>query len=273
MSDINPFLKWAGGKNQIIKKIIENIPSSFNNYYEPFLGGGSVLFALKKINTVFVNDINLQLINTYKQIKNNCNDLIDRLEKLDNHPINKEYFYNLRNKFNNKISNNIADLESASLFIFLNKHCFNGLYRVNKAGFFNVPYNGSTRKSFDENNILNISKFLQNVDLSNEDFEDFLSCAKENDFVYIDSPYIPISETASFTNYTKDGFSLEDHKRLAELCNKLSDKGVKLLISNNNTPLTKELYKKFDIIEFDVSRNINSDATKRKGKEVLMKNY
>ena len=162
------------------------------------------------------------------------------------------------------------------MMIWINKHCFNGLYRVNGKGLFNVPYNNNDMAhSMDEVNLINIGYYLSNADvqIKCEDFEEVCKNVKKGDFVYFDSPYIPVSPTASFVDYAKDGFSIEDHKRLAELFKRLDKIGAKVMLSNHNVPLVYELYDGFDIEPIDVRRNINSDAKKRTGKEVIITNY
>ena len=178
--------------------------------------------------------------------------------------------------YNKKISSNTFDAECAALMIWINKHCFNGLYRVNGKGLFNVPYNNKINgKSIDENNIMLISSYLKTSDISINclDFEDFCKDIKTDDFVYFDSPYIPESDTANFTDYTKTGFSLSDHERLAALFKRLDKIGAKLLLSNNDVPMIYDLYKDYNIKSIDVKRMINRNASKRIGKEVLISNY
>ena len=200
--------------------------------------------------------------------------MISLVSTFDSVSCDNEYYLFLKNVYNQKVADNIFDVESASLFIWINKHCFNGLYRVNSNGFFNVPYNNKTSiNSVDEDNIRNISKYLKKVDISNLDFEIFCNRVRKGDFVYFDSPYVPVSETSYFTSYTKDGFSLDDHKRLAKLFKKLSKKGVYLMLSNNDVELVHELYHDYNIDVIDVKRNINSKADKRTGREVIITNY
>ncbi|MCF0233301.1 MAG: Dam family site-specific DNA-(adenine-N6)-methyltransferase, partial [Enterococcus sp.] len=175
-------------------------------------------------------------------------------------------------KYNKKIEEQKQDIETAALFIFLNKHCFNGLYRVNSKGLFNVPFNGSIRPSFNPENIYAIHSFLQNVEISNLDFEEAVSSAKEEDFVFFDSPYAPLNPT-SFESYTKEGFAIEDHERLAELFTSLSKQGVHCMLTNHNTELIRSLYKDFNIETVQVKRMINCKSAKRTGEEVIVRNY
>lgn len=272
---MTPVLKWAGGKTQLLNPITERMPSTYNRYFEPFIGGAAVLLSIAPSHA-FINDINQQLVNLYCQLKENSSDIIEIVDKLDSRPCDKEFYYSIREHYNQKISENSLDAECAALMIWVNKHCFNGLYRVNGKGLFNVPYNNKVSgKSIDESNIRSIAAYLQKSDvtISCLDFEDFCKDVQENDFVYFDSPYIPESDTANFTDYTKDGFTLTDHERLAELFKRLDKIGAKILLSNNDVPLVRSLYSGYNIQSLDVKRLINRNAAKRTGKEVLITNY
>lgn len=273
MYKISPFVKWAGGKGQILNEIISRLPNTYNDYYEPFIGGGAVLFGIQP-QKAKINDINKQLINIYNQLKKEPEKVINSIRELDNVECDKDYYYKNRDRYNDKIKNNELDEETAALFIWLNKHCFNGLYRVNNKGLFNVPYNNKTKgSSMDDANLKDIGLYLQNVEIYNLDFEEFCKSVKKGDFVYFDSPYIPESETADFTSYTKGGFGLEEHKRLAKLYKELDKKGAKVMLSNNDVELIYELYTGFNIDSFDVKRMINRNADKRTGREVIITNY
>lgn len=272
---MTPVLKWAGGKTQLLDQIIANMPSVYNDYYEPFIGGGAVLLGLAP-NRAIINDINGQLVNLYVQLKNSPECLINMINELDSFHCTKERYYLLRERYNFKIVNSEYDVESAALMIWINKHCFNGLYRVNKKGLFNVPYNNKTcGRSIDESNLRAISNYLNHNDITItcHDFEKACETVSDGDFVYFDSPYVPESLTASFTDYTLDGFTYKDHLRLASLFKKLDRLGAKVLLSNNDVPLVRSLYKGYDIITLEVKRMINRDASKRTGKEVLVRNY
>lgn len=274
-SGMSPFVKWAGGKTQLLDKIWERTPNEYGTFYEPFVGGGAVFFNAKPANGV-INDINEELINIYRQLKNDPIPVIKAVNELDRNGGDKEYYYKLRERYNEKISKKELDVECAALLIWINKHCFNGLYRVNSKGLFNVPYNNKTTgKSIDEDNLMNIGYYLKeaNIDIRCEDFVETCKDVKEGDFVYFDSPYLPVSETARFTDYTKDGFSMEDHERLAELYKELDKKGAKVMLSNHNVKLAYELYAGFKIEPIEVRRSINSNAKKRTGKEVIITNY
>lgn len=272
---MSPVLKWAGGKTQLLEYIIRNMPDKYNNYYEPFIGGAAVLLGISP-EQAFVNDINEQLINLYNQLKLAADSVIAKVNEMDETPCTKEMYYNVRERYNEKISNRVFDVECAALMIWINKHCFNGLYRVNSKGLFNVPYNNKiSGKSIDETNIQAISNYLQKSDITITclDFEEACKGVSPGDFVYFDSPYVPESITASFTDYTMDGFSIADHERLAALFRSLDKAGAKIMLSNNNVPLVHSLYAGYNIIQIDVKRMINRNANRRKGREVIITNY
>lgn len=274
-SNIAPFVKWAGGKRQLLPQIKERMPQSYNNYFEPFVGGGAVVLELLPANAL-INDINGALINAYKIICEKPQLLIETINKLDEEmwEDGKAYYYSLREQYNDKLMKSEFDVELAALFIFINKHCFNGLYRVNGKGLFNVPYNNSRRKSIDEESIIAISDFLKGVRIIQGDFEEACRDAKKGDFVFIDSPYAPINPT-SFESYTKEGFDIESHRRLANLFDELTTRGCYCMLTNHNTDLINELYggKGYKIDVVSVKRMINSDASNRVGEEVIICNY
>lgn len=274
-SSIAPFVKWAGGKRQLLTQIKERMPEKYNNYFEPFVGGGALTFALLPENAL-INDINKALINAYRQICNAPEVFLKAVKKLDNEmwEDGKEYYYFLREHYNDKLMKTEFDVELAALFVFINKHCFNGLYRVNGKGLFNVPYNNSRRVSVDENLIMEISEYLQSVKIMDGDFEVACKEAKGGDFVFIDSPYAPLNPT-SFESYTKEGFDIESHKRLAKLFDELTARGCYCMLTNHNTVLINELYgnKGYRIDIVSVKRMINSDASNRVGEEVIICNY
>ena len=274
-SNIAPFIKWAGGKRQLLAQIRERMPESFNNYYEPFVGGGAVIFDLLPTSAV-INDINKALVNAYRQICNATDEFLKKLNELDETmwEDGKEYYYSLREHYNDKLMKEEFDVELAALFVFINKHCFNGLYRVNGKGLFNVPYNNSRNSSCDENTIRAIAEYLKNVTILEGDFQAACQNAKKGDFVFIDSPYAPLNPT-SFESYTKEGFDIESHKRLADLYDELTSRGCYCMLTNHNTELINELYgnKGYRMDVVSVKRMINSDATNRVGKEVIICNY
>lgn len=274
-SSVAPFVKWAGGKRQLIPQIRERMPKKYEDYYEPFVGGGAVIFDLLPANAL-INDINKALINTYRQIRDIPEKFIADVNRLDKEmpEDGRAYYYSLRELYNDKLMKSEYDLELASLFVFINKHCFNGLYRVNGKGLFNVPYNNSRRASIDEEAIMEISKYLKDVKIVDGDFEEACEDAKRGDFIFLDSPYAPLNPT-SFESYTKEGFDVESHKRLSRLYDDLTDRGCYCMLTNHNTQLIYELYgnKGYKIDVVSVKRMINSDASNRIGQEVIICNY
>lgn len=274
-SSVAPFVKWAGGKRQLIPQIRERMPEKYNDYYEPFVGGGAVMFDLLPANAQ-INDINKALINTYRTICNEPDAFLKEVNGLDNDmwEDGKKYYYSIREHYNDKLMRSEYDVELAALFVFINKHCFNGLYRVNGKGLFNVPYNNSRRVSVDEDVIIATSEYLRRVTIIDGDFEQACKNAKKGDFVFIDSPYAPLNPT-SFESYTKEGFDIESHKRLAKLYDELTARGCYCMLTNHNTELINELYgnKDYKIDVVSVKRMINSDASNRVGEEVIICNY
>ena len=274
-SSVAPFVKWAGGKRQLLNQIRERMPENYNNYYEPFVGGGAVVFDLLPKNAV-INDINKALINTYRQICNSPDEFLGIINQLDLEmwEDGKEYYYSLRERYNDKLILEEYDVELSALFVFINKHCFNGLYRVNSKGLFNVPYNNSRKKSVDEESIYAVSSYLKNIIIMNGDFQTACDTANRGDFIFLDSPYAPLNPT-SFESYTKEGFDIESHRRLADLFDRLTDRGCYCMLTNHNTELIRELYgnKGYRIDVVSVKRMINSDASNRIGKEVIICNY
>lgn len=272
---IAPFVKWAGGKRQLIPRIIDRAPENFNRYFEPFVGGGAVLLALRP-TLAHINDVNEQLIFLYREVKDNCGALVQAVEKIDlefrQSKDPKTTYYEIRALFNAQLLSNKLDTEFAARFLFINKHCFNGLYRVNAKGEFNVPYNGSLTKSVDVDSLKAASDYLQHVEITSGDFEAACATASKDDFIFFDSPYAPLNPT-SFTSYTKEGFEEADHIRLAKLFKELDSRGCKCMLTNHDTDLIRSLYKDFNYEVVDVKRFINSDASNRKGKEVIVRNY
>lgn len=270
-----PFVKWVGGKRQLIDRLESCMPATYGRYYEPFIGGGALLLDIQPERAV-INDTNEQLLNVYRQLKIDAEAVIDVVNKLDANSCDKERYLSIREAYNVKIQAHELDAECAGLMIWINKHCFNGLYRVNSKGLFNAAYNNRVSgTSINAENLKNIGLYLRTkeVEIRQGDFERACFDVHPGDFVYFDSPYVPINDTANFTNYTKEGFSLDDHKRLATLYRNLSERGVKVMLSNHNVPLVHELYDGFKIETVDVRRAINRDASKRSGKEVIITNY
>lgn len=274
-SNVAPFVKWAGGKRQLLPQIKERMPEKYNRYYEPFVGGGAVIFELLPMNAV-VNDINKALVNAYKSIQKTPDDFLGEISNIDDSmwKDGKAYYYEMRQRYNDKLMREEFDSELAALFVFLNKHCFNGLYRVNGKGLFNVPYNNSRSRSCNRDSIMAVSDYLKHVDILDGDFQDACHDAKKGDFIFIDSPYAPLNPT-SFEAYTKEGFDIKSHERLAMLFDELTMRGCFCMLTNHNTELVNRLYgnKGYKIDVVNVKRMINSDASNRKGEEVIISNY
>ena len=274
-ASVAPFVKWAGGKRQLLPQIKERMPEKYNKYYEPFIGGGAVVFELLPEKAV-INDINRALINAYRQICENPEKFICEVNRLDSElwEDGKAYYFSLREQYNDKLMREEFDIELAALFVFINKHCFNGLYRVNGKGLFNVPYNNSRKTSIDAEAIRAISEYLKKVTILEGDFQSACEQASVGDFVFLDSPYAPLNPT-SFESYTKEGFDIESHKRLAELFDELTQRGCYCMLTNHNTELIRELYggKGYRMDVVSVKRMINSDASNRVGEEVIICNY
>lgn len=272
---LTPVVKWAGGKTQLLEALQSRMPESYNRYYEPFIGGGALFLTVSPKKAV-INDTNEQLINLYRQLQTNHSEVISIISEWDKLPCDKELYLSMRERYNGKIRRHELDPECAALMVWINKHCFNGLYRVNRKGLFNVPYNNRViGKSVEVSNMAAIGEYLQSqeIEITNVDFEESCVSTAAGDFVYFDSPYVPASETAYFTDYTKDGFGLKDHKRLASLFRELDKKGVMVMLSNNDVELVWSLYSGFNIQAVGVKRMINRDATKRTGHEVIITNY
>lgn len=290
-----PFLKWAGGKTQLISDIEKSLPKSILNqrftYVEPFVGSGAILFWMlnnfPQIEKAVINDINSDLINTYKIIASNPKELISILFQLQNeyHSLQtneeeqKAYYYQKRELYNWR---NTEKTFQAALFIFLNKTCFNGLYRVNRNNIYNVPKGSATTPTIcDTENILAVNKVLQKVEILCGDFEDTLKNANKNSFFYFDPPYKPLSQTSSFNTYTKDEFNDEEQIRLRDFCNKLEKQGHFWMLSNSDLKgknpkdtFFDDIYSKFRISRVEARRSINANGEKRGIlSELLITNY
>lgn len=266
-----PIVKWVGGKRQLLPELLKNMPQTFGRYFEPFLGGGALFFELQP-QEGYIADINEELINLYLVVRDNVNDLILDLNK---HETSKEYFLAIRNVDRTSEYKNYSNIERASRFIYLNRTCFNGMYRVNSQGFFNVPYgNYKNPRIIDKNNLYNCSELLKDTEIKCTNFSTVLEKVKSSDFVYFDPPYVPLNETSSFTSYTKFGFDIDMQFLLRDVCDELHSKKVKFMVSNSDTPLVNELYSKYNIQKVYASRMINANAAGRgKISEVLIKNY
>jgi len=272
-----PFVKWVGGKRQLLKQFRdlglyppENFDPITNTFFEPFVGGGAVFFDLLP-ETAYLSDLNNELVVTYNVIKNDVENLIKSLKK---HKLDKEYFLKIRAQNPEKLS----DLNTASRFIYLNRTCFNGMYRVNSKGGFNVPFGKYTNPLIcDENNLRKASKALKNVEIKKQDYKEVLKKARKGDFVYFDPPYYPVSKTASFTSYTSESFLDKEQIELRDTFVELHKRGCFVMLSNSDTPFINKIYsepKGLRITKVQAGRAINSDASKRgKITEVLVTNY
>ena len=292
----HPFVKWAGGKGQLIDVLKSNLPqgigTSITKYAEPFVGGGALLFSLlseHSFEEVYICDNNKELMNTYAMIKDHCGELIQCLMDMQCRYNNcicieekQSFYYEQRNKFNTFILSDSTRIEKAALFIFLNKTCFNGLYRVNKKGLFNVPFGKHENPTIcDTENLLKVNDILKNVTIRSCDYHDVMTFADESTFVYIDPPYRPLNTTSTFTSYTEEQFNDQNQIELADMYKELSSKNIKVMLSNSDPHNVNEddnffddLYADFTIMRVEASRMINSKASSRgKIKELLIKNY
>jgi len=275
--ELKPFVKWAGGKTQIIQEILKLIPNSFNTYFEPFLGGGALFFQLKPTNAV-ISDYNSELITAYKCFREakDFHLMIDEiLVHQANH--NEEYYYQIREWDRDSGFHNLPNYKRAARMIYLNKSCFNGLYRVNSKGYFNVPSGKYvTVNAYDESLYNNLSSYLSlsSISILNGDFEEAVSSAKNGDFVYFDPPYDTFEDKNNFTTYTKNVFGKEEQRRLSKVFKDLDKRGVKVMLSNHNTEFIRELYSQFSIKVINARRSINSVSSGRGNvEEVIITNY
>jgi len=262
---VKPFLKWAGGKSQMLGVLEAYMPKEYNNYIEPFLGGGAMFFFTRPLNSILA-DSNEELINTYTILRDSPYDLINAIKELKN---DEETFYHIRSQDPLKLN----EIQRAARFIFLNKTCFNGLYRVNKKGQFNVPYGHRKSPTIIDDNVIHLaSNTLQNSKLINSDYSLVLKqYAEENDFIFLDPPYDPLNKNSDFKRYTKEFFYKEDQIRLKHDFDTLVNKGCKVLLTNSNTDFIINLYSEYHIEICETKRMINSDASKRTGQDIIVR--
>ena len=270
-----PFLKWAGGKGHLVPELLSLLPARFGDFYEPFLGGGALFFALSSREAKFdahLSDLNGELVGTYKVVKENPENLIAVLSRYEyeyERATSKSGYY-----YEKRSTMPTSDVETAARLIFLNKTCYNGLYRVNSRGKFNVPFGSYKRpRILDAENIRAVSKALwhSNTELTISDFRGSITKCRKNDLVYLDPPYQPVSKTSSFTDYTPDGFSAADQEILAKVFDALVSRGCTVLLSNSDTSLTRTLYRQYDTRILSVNRSINSHGSGRTGhKEMIV---
>lgn len=271
---VAPVLKWVGGKRQLIEALAPLLPKTISSYCEPFVGGGALLFHLQPA-TAYVNDINTDLICVYTVIMNNVDGLIEELKKYKNE---SEFFYSVRDWDRDKDKYDVLpDIKKAARILYLNKTCYNGLYRVNNAGEFNSPFGNYRNPNIVNEPLLRaVSAYFNgaNVHFSSLDYAEVLSGLRKGTFVYLDPPYDPVSETASFTGYSRGGFSKKDQIRLRECCDELNRRGIKFMLSNSATPFIKEQYASYNITTVHAKRAINSVGNKRGDvDEVVVRNY
>lgn len=275
---MKPIIKWAGGKRQLLPVLLKNLPEKYNGtYYEPFFGGGALFFELAP-KIAHINDINQDLIGLYKVFfqKKELHELIKLLDKHEkNH--SKDYYYLVRSQDRNKNYTSNSRVFKAARLIYLNKSCFNGLYRVNSKGYFNVPFNNNKKVNlYEKENFLEINDFFSKntIHISSLNYIESLKGIKKGDFVYFDPPYDDLEDKKSFTSYSKFGFTKENQIQLANLFKELSNKGVYCMLSNHDTELIKTLYSEFKIVKVKAQRLINSNVNGRKAiNEVLVKNF
>lgn len=272
-----PFLKWVGGKWQLLEQMRPYFPEKYNNYFEPFLGGGAVFFYLKP-KRAFLNDINKTLVQAYKVLRDAPEDLISHLRSLQKsfyrltEEEQRKMYTDIRRQYNDA---SLRNTRKVALLIFLNKTCFNGVYRENRSGKFNVPF-GKNKKPriLDEDNLLRVSSALKGVVITDGSFKDCLSRAKKGDFIYFDPPYYPVSKTSSFTSYAEHGFAEKEQFKLKKLFDQLDKRGCLLMLSNSYTPFVRDLYEGYRFVEINANRALNCKADGRgKIKEYLIMNY
>ena len=295
MAKCKPFIKWVGGKSQLIEQLEFRLPNDFNawndvTYIEPFVGGGAMLFHMLQrfpcITKAVINDINPDLITCYRTVRDNPRQLVESLKyiedeyySLNNDDDRKEFFLSVREKYNTK---ELDDVDNSTNFIFLNRTCFNGLYRVNKSGMFNVPFGRYANPTIcDPDTIIKDSELLQGVEILNGDFESTIEYASGNTFFYFDPPYRPLSDTSAFKEYSKDGFNDLEQVRLKNYCDTINTAGFSFMLSNSdckgengNDGFFDVLYSNYDIVRVLASRSINSNPAKRgKLTEILVRNF
>lgn len=266
-----PFIKWVGGKSQLLHELMTRAPVSYTRYFEPFLGGGAFFFASQPPRAV-LSDVNPELINAYTVVRDSCEDLIADLQR---HVYDSAYFYKIRDVDRAPEYVEWTPVQRAGRFVYLNKTCFNGLYRVNSKGHFNTPFGRYANPTIvNPENLRACSAALQGVDIRVLSFAAAAESAAKGDFVYFDPPYVPLSATAYFTSYSTDGFGLAMQEQLFETCCKLDRSGVRFMLSNSSAPWVTERYKQFEVALVSARRAINSKGDRRgEVKEVIVTNY
>lgn len=274
-TQLKPITKWVGGKRQLLPSLQELMPEKYNHYFEPFIGGGALLFSLAPKHAT-INDFNTDLINLYQVVKSNPNELLSLLQE-HSEKNTKDYYLEVRGLDRSDRINELSNVEKAARILYMLKVDFNGMYRVNSKNQFNVPYGRYKNPNIaDSDTILNVSRYFNssNIEILSGDFENAVKNAKRDDLVYFDPPYVPVNETSSFTSYTSDGFNYNEQVRLRNLFFRLSNKGIKVMLSNSDVDIVRDLYKEANIHSVQANRFINSVGTKRgKVGEVIITNY
>ncbi len=271
---VSPVLKWVGGKRQLLDTLLPLIPKDYKTYCEPFLGGGALFFKLQP-RVAFVNDVNADLMNVYEVIRDNATGLIQTLETHENTSV---HFYEVRDWDRDKeLYAKLSKVEKAARTIYLNKTCFNGLFRVNNAGEFNSPFGNYRNPNIVNAPVLKaLNAYFKSADITffSGDYKEVLDKLPKNSFVYLDPPYDPVSNTSNFTGYTKGGFDRDEQIRLRKCCDDLNERGIKFMLSNSATDFIKEQYSAYNIMVVKAKRNVNSVASKRGDvEEVVVRNY
>lgn len=260
---IKPFLKWAGGKTQLLPELSKHIPKNYNKYIEPFIGGGAFFFHINPENAI-ISDLNEELIIAYKTIKISVDDVIEVLKEFKNE---EDFYYYKRSQNPEELSN----IERTARLLFLNKTCFNGLYRVNKKGQFNVPYGKRTGTYYNEDTLRDASEFLKDTTIEFADYSTTLNKhAKSGDFIFLDPPYYPVGKNADFKRYTKEFFYHEDQVSLKKEFDRLVNMGCHVMLTNSDHPVILDLYKEYEIKIIETKRMINSNAKNRKGVDIIV---
>jgi DNA adenine methylase len=269
---MKPLLKWVGGKTKLIPYITKYMPHEFSNYVESFTGGGALFFNLP-VSKGVINDVNPELVNFYRTVRNYPKELFDQIKDFE---LDEESYYKIRS-IDRQLGwqDKLSDIRRASRFLYLNRTSFNGMWRENKSGHMNVPYGFYDSYSWPTLEVLiNASNKLKNFEINNGDFDSTFKYITKDSFVYLDPPYIPYSGTSDFTGYSANGFSIEDQERLVSFCDKIDALGAKFMVSNSDTELTRDLYKNYEIVSVSVYHSVGakSEARNKRG-EVLVRNF
>lgn len=270
---MEPVIKWAGGKRQLLNIIQQNFPEDYNHYYEPFVGGGAVVFGVMPEHCT-INDFNEEITNLYSVIRDNPEGLITELES-GKYVNNADTFYSIRGWDREDTFHNISPIKKAARTLYLNHTCYNGLFRVNAKGYFNTPFGRYKNPTvYTEQGIMDLSVYLQGVEILTGDYHNILGLVQPGDFVYLDPPYAPLSATSAFTSYIAGGWDDEEQVNLRDFCNTLNEMGILFMQSNSSAPLIRELYADYNILEIEARRSLAARVEGRHSvTELLIKNY